>query len=328
MTDKILVTGAAGFIGSNLCEELLIGGHEVIGVDNLSSGTKSNLLTLDLHKNFKFEPVDIFDLKSKKGRSLMKDVTVVYHLAAQKIPRYSNPLSTLKVNGIGSEIVFDVASENGCKIIAASTSDVYGKNPQIPFNENSDLVIGNPNVSRWAYAISKMFEEQLLFGYSALRKTPAVAVRFFGAYGPRQCLGWQGGPVPVFINNAIKSIPFEIHGNGNQTRSFTYILDHIRALVKLHSYEWQGAFHLNSGSNSEITVLELAKRIWEKIQPGREFTYELIPYTNFGDYEDVMRRVPDSSKAQTLLNIDFKTDLDCGLDLTIDWQRSIFNKDS
>lgn len=323
---QILITGAAGFIGSNLSEELLSSGHEVIGIDNLNSGKKQNLANLYNYQNFKFHQIDIFDLNLKRHKKLFRNVDIVYHLAAQKIPRYSNALSTLKVNGIGSDIVFNIASEYGCKIIAASTSDVYGKNPEIPFSENSDLVVGNPNVPRWAYAISKMFEEQLLFSYSTMRNVPVVAVRFFGAYGPRQHLGWQGGPIPVFIENSIKAIPLQIHGNGNQTRSFTYIRDHIEALAKLIHHEWSGAFHLNLGSNIEIEIIELARLIWGKIQPDHEFVYELIPYTNFGNYEDVMRRVPNSSKARELLDLGFNTDLNVGLDLTIDWQRSITNQ--
>jgi UDP-glucose 4-epimerase len=156
-----------------------------------------------------------------------------------------------------------------------------------------------------------------------MRKVPAVAIRFFGAYGPKQFLGWQGGPIPVFIENALKGIPLQIHGDGKQTRSFTYISDHIEALVKLSVHKWNEAFHLNLGSNSEVTILELARTIWQKIQPQREFTYDLIPYTNFGDYEDVMRRVPDSSKAKDLLGLQINTDFNIGLEETIKWQRSV-----
>ncbi len=198
---KILVTGAAGFIGSNLVAELLRRGHAVVGIDNLSQSSRLNLAEVADQPLFDFREADIRD------ESAMLDAAdgcdVIVHLAALKIPRYSDALDTLMVNGLGSEIVAQTARANRAKLVIASTSDVYGKNPEVPFSEDSDSVIGNPQVKRWSYAISKMFEEQLVFAYHERHGIQVVVLRLFGGYGPNQNLTWWGGPQSVFINCAL-----------------------------------------------------------------------------------------------------------------------------
>ena len=317
---RIAVTGAAGFIGSNLTSKLLSENHEVVGIDNLSHGLMSNLTGPSKTSSFKFIQEDI--LNTAALEKIFKDVDVVYHLAAGKIPRYSDALDTLRTNGLGSESVFRAAFPSVKKVIAASTSDVYGKNVNLPFTEESDLVVGNPDVRRWSYAISKMFEEQLLYAYSERYKIPAVAIRFFGAYGINQSRDWLGGPIPVFIEKAFLNEEIEIHGDGLQTRSFTYIDDHVEALHKLMTASWEAAIHLNLGSDHETSIIDLAKMVWGQVNPGTIPKIKLVPYSTFGKYEDVMRRVPDCSRAKELLSLEKNTSFEIGLKKTIEWQLS------
>lgn len=315
---KVLITGVAGFIGSNLAAGLLARGHSVVGVDNMSQGEKLNLADFEAHPKFSFRLLDILDRDALASASAGADVMV--HLAAFKIPRYSDALDTLRINAHGSENVCEVARAAGAKIVAASTSDVYGKNPKVPFTEESNLVMGNPDVKRWSYAISKMFEEQLLFAYHERFGVNIVALRFFGGYGPHQNLTWWGGPQSVFINAALDSTELEVHGDGSQTRSFTYISDHVDGIIRSVEMETANNMVFNLGNTREISILELAKLIWRLIRPDEPPRVTLKPYASFGKYEDVVRRIPDITRARTLLGFDPKVDLEEGLKRTIEWQ--------
>ncbi|PWH17167.1 MAG: nucleoside-diphosphate sugar epimerase [Anaerolineae bacterium] len=314
---KILITGAAGFIGSNLTEALLERGHTVIGLDNLSQGFLLNLKNVQNHRKFRFVQGDIRD--EKLVRRLTRGCDVVVHLAAFKIPRYSDAMDTLLINSHGTLSVLQAAAQYGAKVVAASTSDVYGKNPNVPFSEESDLVIGRPEVKRWSYAISKMFEEQLLFAYHERHGLDVVALRFFGGYGPNQHLTWWGGPQSVFINAAIDDQEIPLHGNGLQTRSFTYISDHVDGIIASIEKSQANNQVFNIGNTREITIRDLALLIWGLVR-GDEPKLKLTPYETFGKYEDVMRRVPDISKARRLLDFDPKVELEQGLKTTIRWQ--------
>jgi UDP-glucose 4-epimerase len=315
---KILVTGSAGFIGSNLSSALLERGHEVIGVDNLSQGHRLNFAGFASHPRFRFHEVDICDLPSLARVAAGSEVMV--HLAAYKIPRYGHALDTLRINSHGSENVIEVARQLGAKVVAASTSDVYGKNPTVPFSETSDLVIGNPDVKRWSYAISKMFEEQLLFAYRDAYKLRIVALRFFGGYGPNQNLTWWGGPQSVFINAALDGEELELHGDGSQTRSFTHVSDHVDGIVRCIEMEAADGLVFNLGNTFEISIADLARLIWRLVRGDEPARIRFKPYEAFGKYEDVMRRVPDITRARTLLGFEPKVDLETGLRETIRWQ--------
>lgn len=320
MVKKILVTGAAGFIGSNLTIRLLQLGYHVIGYDNLSQGSIENLSEVLNLPNFSFTQGDILDYE--KLRACAHDVEAIFHMAAFKIPRYTDALDTLKINGFGSDIVAKVAVDIKAHLIAASTSDVYGKNPETPFSEDSHLVMGAPDVKRWAYAISKMFEEQLLYAYKDRYGLDITLVRFFGGYGPHQHLTWWGGPQSVFIDLALEKKCLEIHGDGQQTRTFTYISDHIDGLVKILENPNSRNQVFNLGSFEEITILNLAKKIWYLINGDQDLPVKLIPYETFGKYEDVRRRVPDLSKSQEMLGYTPLVSLEEGLIKTIEWQAS------
>ena len=316
---KILITGAAGFIGSNLADGLLDRGHSVIGLDNLSQGFLLNIENLRSHPEFQFVEGDVRDDKLLKRTT--KGCDVIIHLAAFKIPRYSDALDTLLINAMGTKVVLDAAVKNKVpKAMIASTSDVYGKNPSVPFSEDSDLVIGRPEVKRWSYAISKMFEEQLVFGYHERHGIDAVALRFFGGYGPHQHLTWWGGPQSVFINAALDDEPISLHGDGLQTRSFTYISDHVAGIIACAEKEEAKNQVFNLGNTHEITIRDLGIKIWNMIRPDSEPKLKYIPYETFGKYEDVLRRVPNIEKARSLLGFEPQVDLDEGLKITIPWQ--------
>lgn len=315
---KILITGVAGFIGSNLAQALLERGHEVAGLDNLSQGFLMNMAQFQRHPRFTFYENDIRDEKAVE--IAIRDCDVVVHLAAFKIPRYSDALDTLLINSQGTDTVLKVAACQKAKVVVASTSDVYGKNPQIPFCEDSNLVIGQPQVKRWSYAISKMFEEQLLFAYHDRFGIDGVCLRFFGGYGPNQNLSWWGGPQSVFIDAALDNKDIPVHGDGLQTRSFTYISDHVEGITAVIEKDEANNKVFNLGNTYEITIRGLAEEIWRLVHEEEPPKIEYIPYATFGKYEDVIRRVPDISLARTLLGFQPKVDLSTGLKRTILWQ--------
>jgi UDP-glucose 4-epimerase len=316
---KILVTGVAGFIGSNLAGHLLAKGYKLVGLDNMSQGDELNLQPLLKNPNFEMRYVDIRDESELKKAA--KGCETFVHLAAYKIPRYTDALDTLMINGVGSENVLKAAVEQRAKVVAASTSDVYGKNPNVPFSETSDLVVGNPDVKRWAYAISKMFEEQTMFAYQERHGIPVVALRFFGGYGPNQNLTWWGGPQSVFINKALDNEEIEVHGDGKQTRSFTFIDDHVDGITRTVEMNAANNLVFNIGNTREISIYDLAVLIWKLVRGENDVPkIKLIPYETFGKYEDVMRRIPDITRAQTLLGFKPKVDLEDGLRRTIAWQ--------
>lgn len=315
---RVMVTGAAGFIGSNLSAGLLDKGHEVVAVDNMSQGEELNVAPLRNRPNFEFHVADIRE--EALIERLAQGCNAIVHLAAYKIPRYSDALDTLQINAHGSEAILKVAVKTGSKVVAASTSDVYGKNPKIPFGEDDDLVIGRPDVKRWAYAISKAFEEQLLFAYRDRFGTDVVILRFFGGYGPNQNLTWWGGPQSVFINAAIEDKEIELHGDGQQTRSFTYVTDHVDGIIRAIENPAANGLVFNIGNTREITIEGLARMIWTMVRGDEPPKINLVPYATFGKYEDVRRRVPDITRARELLGFDPAVDLEEGLRKTIQWQ--------
>jgi UDP-glucose 4-epimerase len=315
---KIMVTGVAGFIGSNLAQELLRSGYEVVGVDNMSQGDPLNMADFIENPSFAMHYIDIQDREALSAAAGGCDVIV--HLAAYKIPRYSDALDTLWVNGHGSENVARAALECKAKLVAASTSDVYGKNPRVPFTETSDLVIGNPEVKRWAYAISKMFEEQLLFAFHERYGLDVVIMRFFGGYGPNQNLTWWGGPQSVFINSALDDQECELHGDGQQTRSFTYVSDHVEGIIRCVEKPEARNLVFNLGNTEEVTIEQLARMVWRLVRGDEPAKIRFIPYSAFGRYEDVMRRIPDITRARELLGFEPRISLEDGLRRTIQWQ--------
>lgn len=315
----IMVTGAAGFIGSHLVDRLLALGHHVVGLDNLSYGSRENIAGALANPLFRFLEGDI--MSPSEVEDSLEGVEQVYHLAAFKIPRYTDALDTLRINGFGSMNVLEACATRGIPVIAASTSDAYGMNPDVPFSEEkSASVIGSAKVKRWAYAVSKMFEEQLALAFRERYGIKVTLVRFFGGYGPRHNLTWWGGPQSGFITKALRGEPLEIHGDGLQTRSFTYISDHVDGLVAILDQEAADGEVLNLGSTEEVSILQLARLIWGLIRDD-EPVIDFIPYSAFGRYEDVRRRVPDLNLVSRLLGFVPRVSLKEGLEKTIAWQR-------
>jgi UDP-glucose 4-epimerase len=295
-----LVTGGAGFIGSHLCVKLLDRGFAVRCYDDLSYGSLENLKAISKSPDFAFFHNDVRDAASLD--KACEGASMVIHLAARKIPRYGDALSTLLVNNDGTRNVYDAAAKNRSKVILASTSDVYGKG-RPPFKETDDLLLGRSDSRRWSYAVSKAFDEHLALAYQAEQNVDTVVLRFFGTYGPRHHRSWWGGPQSVFIDQVLKDEEMTVHGDGSQTRSFTYIDDLIGGIIAAAESEKATGEIINLGSDEEISIADLARTVSEIIRPGQKPRLKFIPYEDFGGrYEDVERRIPDLSKAGNILD--------------------------
>jgi len=315
-----LVTGGAGFIGSHLCERLINDGYAVRCIDDLSYGSYNNLVPIINNPDFEFIEKDVCNIDAVE--SAVRDVSVVYHLAARKIPRYGDALSTLVVNNEGAKNVFGACIDKKIKVVLASTSDVYGKGKP-PFKETDDLIIGPSQSRRWSYAVSKIFDEHMALACHNEAELPVVILRFFGSYGPRHHRSWWGGPQSVFIDQVLENREITIHGDGKQTRSFTYIDDLINGIVTAGENPKAVGEIINLGSDDECTILRLAETINGIIHGTHKAKIKFVPYESFGgNYEDVRRRLPDLTKANSLLGFNWKVSLKDGLAKTIAWHKS------
>jgi len=320
---RILVTGAAGFLGSHLVDRLLAEGQQVVGLDNLSMGRLDNVAHHLTNPAFRLIQADVAE------PTVFDDVNgrfdVVVHLAAFKIPRYGKAIDTLRINSRGIDHVLDFARRAADKCVVASTSDVYGRNPALPFSEDDDSVLGSSKVARWGYAVSKLFDEHLAFAYQDAFGLPVTILRFFGSYGPRHHLSWWGGPQSVFIDAVLNNREVTIHGDGLQTRSFTYVADTVEGIYAATVKPEANGEIFNIGSTHEITILELAQVIKRLADTPHPLRLKFVPYESFTGraYEDVRRRVPDVSRAERILGVKATIGLDEGLAATIDWQRTV-----
>lgn len=315
---KILITGVAGMIGSHLAEELLIKDYEIIGIDDLSYGKKDNISLSLQHPNFKFYKVNILDFETLK--ILSKDVTAIIHLAAvKKIAEKDISLPTLQVNTKGTENVLEAAKMWGCKVVFASTSDVYGTSPQLPLNENGDLLIGPSLIRRWSYAVSKLYGEQLAFAFYHDHKIPIVIIRYFGAFSHRSSFSWSGGHIPIFIKSILQNEEVIIHGDGLQTRSMGFVSDLVRGTILALESENAIGEIINIGNDEEMSVLDSAKLISKIANTGHELKIKFIPMSEvFGKYKDIQRRVPDLSKAKRLLGYEPQVKLQDAIKATVE----------
>lgn len=318
---KVLITGVAGFLGSHLLDRFLADGHTVVGIDNLSMGSRANLAHQLANPRFQFLERDVVDASTFSQLDTHFDRIV--HLAAFKIPRYGKAIDTLRINYQGTDNVLQFASKVGCKCVIASTSDIYGRNPKLPFAEDDESVIGSSKVARWSYAVSKLFDEHLAFAYQDSNGIPVTVLRFFGSYGPRQHLSWWGGPQSVFIEAALLGKEIPIHGDGMQTRSFTYVSDTVEGIYAAAMKQEANGEVFNIGSTHEITILELARIIHRLSGAPGEAKIRFVPYESFTGkaYEDVRRRVPDVTRCAQVLGVTAKVGLEEGLLQTIAWQR-------
>jgi len=328
------VTGSAGFIGSHVVDRLIERGDRVIGLDNLAYGRRENFAQHVGNSSFDFHEVDVTDADTTIA--LLRECDVIVHLAAHKIPRYASAMQTLKVNSEGSVNVLEAArvrteAGNPARVVLASTSDVYGKSRDLPFREDGNILLGPSNVPRWSYATSKLFEEHLAFAYTEEYGIPAALMRFFGSYGPRHHLSWWGGPQSVFISAILDRETITIHGDGQQTRTFTYIKDTANGVLGCIDTPTEGCEVFNIGAaHGEITIVDFARLIHRMVREEcpdldipEEPLLDFVSYESFSKhrYEDVIRRVPDVTKAKTILGVEATTTVEEGLRETIRWHR-------
>ena len=307
MKKNILITGVAGMIGSHFLDEVLAKGYNVIGIDNLSYGPIDNIKHNLDNPNFKFYKVDILDFETLK--ILAKDIDTIVHLAAvKKIGEKDISYPTLSVNAEGTENVFKIARMWGCKVVFASTSDVYGMSPVLPLNEDGDLLLGPSMIKRWSYAVSKLYGEQMAYAYYKDFSVPIVIIRYFGAFSHRSNFSWSGGHIPIFIRAILNDEEVIIHGDGSQTRSMGFVTDLVQGTRLAMESEVAIGEVINIGNDEELSVLDSAKMIHELANTGKELKIKFIPMNElFGQYKDIMRRIPDLSKAKRLLGYEPKT---------------------
>lgn len=323
MSKKILITGVAGMIGSHLLDALLRDNrYEIIGIDNLCFGKIENIKHNFNNPNFKFYNIDVLDFDSLK--IIGKDIDIIIHLAAiKKIAEEDSSLPTLKVNYKGTENVFEIAKMWGSKVIFASTSDVYGMSPNLPFREDGDLLLGPSMVKRWSYAVSKLYGEQLAFAYFKDGGVPIVILRYFGGFSPRSSFQWSGGHIPIFINKILNDEEMIIHGDGKQTRSMAYVTDLVDGTILTLENENAVGEILNLGNDEEMSVIASAKLIHKLANTDKKLKLKFVPFGEiFGKYKDIMRRIPDLSKAKRILNYSPKVKLRKAIILTIQHIRS------
>ena len=295
---KYLITGGAGFIGSHLCEALILRGDQVVVLDNLSTGSDVNLGTT--REKIELIEGDILD-RELVDKLVAKSDYVVHLAAALGVFNIINkPLESLKTNLQGSEVVLEACDKYRKPVLIASTSEIYGKNDKVPLNEEDDRIIGHPLKSRWSYSEAKAVDESLAYFYYLENKLPIRIVRFFNTVGPRQ-VGHYGMVVPRFVSAALKNEPLSVYGSGDQIRCFCHVEDAVRALLLVMDSEKAVGEVFNVGNNKQISIMELAKKVIELT--GSSSTIEKIAYEKAypEGFEDMQRRVPDISKIKQVL---------------------------
>ena len=298
---KILVTGGAGFIGSYLCESLLKSGNEVTSLDDLSTGSPANLSAIA--DNLKFKSVQGSIVNKELVNDLIEESDGCFHMAAavgvKKI--LDDPIGSLETNLDGSKNVIDAAAKFKKRLILASTSEIYGKNPIQPLSEESDRVIGSPLLSRWTYSEAKAIDEALARAYFERSRLEVQIVRLFNTVGPRQSSAY-GMVIPKFFEAAIKNQNLLIHGDGSQRRVFCHVQDAVDGILSLWNTDKGMGEAFNVGGIEEITINELAKKVISICDSSSNLTY--IPYEELRKrgFEDMARRIPNTEKLQKLTN--------------------------
>jgi len=317
---RALITGGAGFIGSHLSEALLDQGHDVLILDNLSTGSIENIAPLKGRPGFEYF-VDTVTNEPLLAE-LIDRSDVVFHFAAAVGVKLivEQPVYTIETNVHGTEVVLKHANKKKKLVVIASTSEVYGKSEDVPFREDSDLVLGPTPKHRWAYACSKAIDEFLALAYWKERKLPVIIVRFFNTVGPRQS-GQYGMVVPNFVRQALAGEPITVFGDGTQQRAFTHVTDVVGALLKLVVEPKAIGQVINIGNKREITIQKLAERVREL--SGSNSVIKLVPYDEAYEsgFEDMPRRVPDLTRIKGLIGYEPKFELDEILTQVIDYFR-------
>lgn len=318
---KILITGGAGFIGSFLSEELLARGHEVYVLDDLSTGSLVNLDGITGHPKFHFTKGSV--LQRKHLLDLVATCETVIHLAAAVGVRLiiEKPLESLHTNIRGTEIVLELANRFRKKVFVASTSEVYGRNSNVPLREDDNRIYGSTTVARWSYAGSKALDEFFALAYGKTRRLPVIIGRFFNTVGPRQT-GRYGMVIPRFVRQALAAEPITVYGDGTQTRTFTYVGDVVAAVAELIVEPRAEGEIFNIGGEHEVSIGELADRV--KSLTGSRSEIVHVPYDQAYEegFEDMLRRVPDLTKLKALIGYKNSLGLDEILERVIAYERA------
>jgi UDP-glucose 4-epimerase len=320
-TLNYLITGGAGFIGSHLVEALLKDGNRVVAVDDLSTGSLDNLTHLKGRANFRFVRASVTDGIDLHQFTSQADVVV--HLAAAVGVKLivEHPVHTVETNINGTERVLKAALPYNCRVLIASTSEVYGKGSRIPFSEDDDVVLGATTKSRWAYAASKMVDEFLGFAYGREYGLPVVVMRLFNTVGPRQT-GRYGMVIPRFVRQALQGEPITVYGDGQQSRCFSDVRDVVRAIIGLSIHPDSPGQVYNVGGTEEVTVRALAELI--KAMTGSDSPIVHIPYAEAyaPGFEDMQRRVPSTERIRSLIDWQPGRSLEVILRSIVDHERS------
>ena len=305
---KILVTGGAGFIGSHLCERLLLNGHNVTAIDDFSTGSFSNLAPLQTSPDFTMIEGSILDFQTLAP--LIEGADYVFHLAAAVgvLNIINNPLASLLTNIRGTENVLAAAHATKTPVFVTSSSEVYGKNVSNSLKESDDRILGSPVTLRWSYSEAKAIDESLAYAYFVENGLETRIVRFFNTVGPRQ-IGAYGMVVPRFVKSALTNEPITVYGDGNQTRCFAHVYDVIDAVIAIAFAENTIGKVINIGNDFEISINALAKKIIAETNSKSDIVY--LPYTEaYGNgFEDMERRVPNIDLINQLVGWKPKRDL-------------------
>jgi UDP-glucose 4-epimerase len=290
---RILVTGGAGFIGSHLADALIARGDQVVALDNFSTGSTANIK--HIAKNFEIIDGDIRN--TDLMNDTIKDVDLVFHMAAALGVNtiLESPLESISTNIAGSEVVLNAAANHKKRILIASTSEIYGKNPKQPLSETDDRVVGSPQKIRWSYSDAKAIEEAMAFSLNQEKGLKVTTARLFNTVGPRQSVHY-GMVVPRFVRSALKNEPISVYGDGTQSRVFCHVHDAIEALLALVGTDETINEVYNVGGTGEITIKELSDSVIKETKS--QSPIEFIPYEKAyaPGFEDMQRRVPDISK--------------------------------
>jgi len=297
---RVLITGGAGFIGSHLSDAYVERGDEVFVIDDLSTGSIDNIAHLKQHPRFHYAIDTVHN--QPVVAELIDSCDAVFHLAAAVGVKLivESPVRTIETNVRGTEVVLAQANKKKKKVLVASTSEVYGLSNDVPFREDGNLVMGATTKGRWSYACSKAIDEFLALAYWREKKLPTVIVRLFNTVGPRQT-GQYGMVIPTFVRQALAGRPVTVYGTGEQTRCFGFVKDVIGALIKLMEKDEAVGQVFNVGSNEEVSIMELARRV--KKLTGSNSEIVTVPYDEAYEegFEDMPRRVPDISKVSALV---------------------------
>jgi UDP-glucose 4-epimerase len=318
---RILITGGAGFIGSHLSDALLEAGHQVMVIDDLSTGAIDNIAHLKGRPGYEYTIDTVFN--EQVVAEMVDRADVIFHLAAAVGVKLivERPVHTIETNVHGTEVILRHAAKKKKLVFIASTSEVYGKSVDVPFREDADLVMGATHRHRWAYACSKALDEFLGLAYWKERKVPVIVVRFFNTVGPRQT-GQYGMVVPNFVRQALNGEPITVFGDGNQSRSFTYVGDAVWALTNLMVNPGAIGQVVNIGNAEEVTIMTLAERI--KAATHSSSPIVTIPYEKAYEegFEDMPRRVPDLTKIRRLIGYEPRVALDEIIDRVVGYMRT------